>query len=184
VIKHATKIILTILSVTIIAANADASPRHRTRNPTGVVICNKLGCSDRPGAGKNAVIAASAIDANGNRTSTIVGRRPAGCPYEYCGCEASLYVFGKIRPKLNVARNWRVMFPRTAPAPGMAAVRTHHVMVLMSHVRGDRWLVHDGNYGHLTREHIVSIRGYTVVDPHRGRFASSGLTAQASFVGN
>lgn len=181
-IKHATKIVSAILSITIATASADARPRHHMRKVTGVVVCNKLGCSDRPGHGQSAVIAESATDANGN--STVVGSRPAGCPYEYCGCEASLYVFGEIRPRLNVARNWRVIFPRTAPATGMAAVRTHHVMVLMSHVNGDRWLVHDGNFGHETREHIVSIRGYTIVDPHRSRSASNALTAQASFVGN
>ena len=189
-IKHATGIVLAVLSIYVVAAHVDAKPRyhvrHRTshhlRNASGTVVCNKLGCSDRPGRGNSAVVAASAFDANGN--ATVVGRRPAGCPYEYCGCEASLYLFGTIRPRLNVARNWRVFFPRTGPAPGMAAVRTHHVMVLMSHVRGDRWLVHDGNFGHVTREHIVSIRGYTIVDPHRGRFASSGLTAQASVLGN
>lgn len=177
-IKHATKIILAILSISIIAATADATPKRQGRKVTGVVICNHLGCSDRPGPGAQAITAASALDANGN--STVVGRRPHGCPYEYCGCEASLYVFGEIRPMLNVARNWRAMFPRTAPAPGMAAVRTHHVMILMSHVEGKRWLVHDGNFGHVTREHVRSIRGYTIVNPH-GAHAAEGLTARASF---
>ena len=48
----------------------------------------------------------------------------------------------------------------------MAAVRNHHVFVLMSHVGGSNWLVHDGNSGHgLIREHVRSISGYTVVDP-------------------
>jgi hypothetical protein len=49
----------------------------------------------------------------------------------------------------------------------MAAVRNHHVFVLMSHVGGNNWLVHDGNSGRgLTREHVRSINGYTVVNPH------------------
>jgi hypothetical protein len=48
----------------------------------------------------------------------------------------------------------------------MAAVRSHHVMVLISHVGGSDWLVHDGNSGGgLTREHVRSISGYTVVNP-------------------
>jgi hypothetical protein len=65
-------------------------------------------------------------------------------------------------------------FPRTAPAPGMAAVRNHHVMILMRHVAGHDWLVHDGNSGnHLTREHVRSIAGYVVVDPHGSRAASA-----------
>jgi hypothetical protein len=36
----------------------------------------------------------------------------------------------------------------------------------VSHVGGNKWLVHDGNSGHgLTREHVRSISGYTVVNP-------------------
>jgi len=55
----------------------------------------------------------------------------------------------------------------------MAAVRRHHVMVLMRHIEGDDWLVHDGNSGGArTREHVVSIRGYFIVDPHGSRTAS------------
>jgi hypothetical protein len=61
----------------------------------------------------------------------------------------------------------------------MAAVRNHHVFVLMSHVGGSNWLVHDGNSGHgLTREHVRSIGGYTVVNP-QGTGITAPLTAQA-----
>ncbi len=180
-IKHATKIVFAILSVALIATTANATPRHHVRKFHGIVVCNHLGCTDRPLGGTHAGIA-PVIDANGN--SAVVGHRPAGCPHAFCGCEASLYVFGKIRPPLNVARNWRVMFPRTAAAPGMAAVRTHHVMILMSHVDGNRWLVHDGNSGGgKTREHVMSIRGYAIVDPHGSRSAES-LTARASYDSN
>jgi hypothetical protein len=46
-------------------------------------------------------------------------------------------------------------------------------MVLISHVGGSDWLVHDGNSGgHKTREHVRSIAGYIVVDP-RARTASN-----------
>lgn len=179
-IKHATKVIFAILSIAMAATTADATPRNQGRSAQGVVVCNQLGCSDRPGA-RAAVRtqAADVIDANGN--STVVGGRPRGCPHRYCGCEASLYVFGEIRPMLNVARNWRVMFPRTSPAPGMVAARKDHVFVLMSHVEGDRWMVHDGNSGGgLTREHVRSIRGYTVVDPRGSRPGSESLSAKAS----
>jgi hypothetical protein len=94
-----------------------------------------------------------------------VGGRPSGCPHAFCGCEASLFRFGKIIPQLNLAANWR-RFPRTTPAPGMAAVRSGHVMILQAHVSGDVWNVHDGNSGgHVTREHSRSIAGYTIVDP-------------------
>lgn len=115
-----------------------------------------------------------AIDSNGNSVS-VIGGRPAGCPSRFCGCEASLYLFGRIRPELNLASNWIRYFPRTSPAPNMAAARPGHVMVLMSHVEGDIWTVHDGNSGgRLTREHARSIRGYRVVDPNGGRIARGG----------
>lgn len=95
----------------------------------------------------------------------VIGGRPLGCPHAFCGCGASLYLFGKIIPRLNVAANW-LGFPRAAPAPRMAAARRGHVMVLVRHESGDQWLVHDSNSGrHQTRLHVRSIRGYTVVNP-------------------
>jgi len=100
----------------------------------------------------------------------VIGGRPAGCPHAFCGCEASLFLFGRIIPELNLASNWR-RFPRTSPAPGMAAVRSGHVMILQHQVAGNVWSVHDGNSGnHLTREHSRSIAGYTIVNP-RSAFA-------------
>jgi len=95
----------------------------------------------------------------------VVSGRPSGCPHAFCGCEASLYRFGRIIPQLNLASNWR-RFPRAAPATGMAAVRSGHIMILQQHVAGDVWYVHDGNSGgHVTREHARSIAGYAIVDP-------------------
>jgi hypothetical protein len=95
----------------------------------------------------------------------VIRGRPSGCPHAFCGCEASLFRFGRIIPELNLASNWR-RFPRTAPATGMAAVRSGHVMILQQHVSGNIWYVHDGNSGgHVTREHPRSIAGYTIVDP-------------------
>jgi hypothetical protein len=103
----------------------------------------------------------------------IVGSRPSGCPNRFCGCEASLYKFGRIIPELNLASNW-YRFPRTAPAPGMAAVRPGHVMILESQVSGNVWNVHDGNSGgHVTREHARSLAGYTIVNPNAASFAAS-----------
>lgn len=99
--------------------------------------------------------------------STVIGSRPAGCPHAFCGCEASLYKFHRIIPSLNLAWNWVRKFPRASPAPGMAAARSHHVMILISQVSGSDWLVHDGNSGgHRTREHVRSIRGYIIVNPN------------------
>nr|WP_245269904.1 hypothetical protein [Nitrobacter hamburgensis] len=92
--------------------------------------------------------------------------RSAGCPRRYCGCGASLYLFGKIIPSLNLAANW-LRFPRTAPAPGMVAARRGHVFVLKRHIRGKVWLVHhDSNSGRgKARVHPRSIAGFQTVDP-------------------
>jgi hypothetical protein len=50
------------------------------------------------------------------------------------------------------------------------------VFVLIRQVDGSNWLVHDGNSGRgLTREHVRSIKGYTVVDPHGTRISNSVL---------
>jgi hypothetical protein len=163
------------------ACPAGATPRHAHRAPPAVIVCNERGCSDRatpsepPAAPPRAHRRRTQLDANGN--AVILGGRPPGCPHEFCGCEASIYLFGHMRRELNLASNWIKHFPRSAAAPGMAAVRNHHVMVLMRHVDGDEWLVHDGNSGHgLTREHVRSIRGYVIVDPQ----ATRELVATAS----
>jgi hypothetical protein len=101
---------------------------------------------------------------NGGR-GQVVGGRPAGCPRSFCGCGASLRVFGRIVPGLNLAASW-LRFPRTAPAPGMVAARRGHVFVLEQHVEGDTWMAYDANSGgRTTRIHARSLRGYTVVSP-------------------
>lgn len=98
----------------------------------------------------------------------VVGGRPAGCPRRYCGCGASIYLFGKIVPSLNLAANW-LRFPRAAPAPGMVAARRGHVFVLVRHIQGPIWLAHDSNSGHhRTRVHPRSIVGFAIVDPRAG----------------
>ncbi|HET9716667.1 MAG TPA: hypothetical protein VFP60_10840 [Pseudolabrys sp.] len=164
-LKYPAIVLATLLSIGF-AANADATPRHGAQNHRAhrTIVCDQRGCSDNVVRAQNAATRSTVvIDANGG---TVVSRRPAGCPRAYCGCEASLYLFGRIHPELNLAANWMRKFPRTPPAPGMAAVRKHHVMVLMRHVEGNNWLVHDGNSGGgLTREHVVSLRGYVVVNP-------------------
>jgi hypothetical protein len=162
--------IVAIISI-VISSPADADPkRHyvaRHLASQRLVTCDGRGCSDQS-HGSTAIPRV----ANASDSGIIVGRRPAGCPSEFCGCEASLYVFGEIRPELNLASNWARKFSRASPAPGMAAVRNHHVVVLMSHVEGNDWLVHDGNSGGgLTRDHVMSIRGHIIVDPRGSRSA-------------
>jgi hypothetical protein len=99
------------------------------------------------------------------RGGGVVGHRPAGCPRRWCGCGASLRVFGKIIPRLNLAANW-LAFPRTAPAPNMAAARRGHVFVLEHHIQGNTWWVYDANSGGgKARMHARSIRGFTIVNP-------------------
>lgn len=95
----------------------------------------------------------------------VVGGRPPGCPARYCGCGASLEVFGRIVPGLNLARAW-YRFPRSAPGYNTVGVRPGHVFVLKEHIRDDLWMVKDYNSGRgLTRYHPRSIRGYTIVRP-------------------
>ncbi|HEY0301351.1 MAG TPA: hypothetical protein VGC36_08475, partial [Rhizomicrobium sp.] len=128
------------------ASVAEAKPRNAHKpSMSAQVTCSQQGCSDNPAAQAGATrqraqarrepAATQIADANGN--GTIVGGRPSNCPHRFCGCEASLYVFGEIRGELNLAANWARKFPRTAPAAGMVAARSGHVMVLMSHASGD-----------------------------------------------
>ena len=74
-------------------------------------------------------------EVNGGR-GKVVGGRSAGCPRSFCGCGASIRVFGRHRPWIEPASNW-MRFPRTAPPPGMVAARRRHVFVLEQHVQGD-----------------------------------------------
>jgi hypothetical protein len=91
---------------------------------------------------------------------------PDGCPRRaFCGCGAAVRLFGKPIRDLWLAANW-FRFPRAAPAPGMAAVRRHHVFVLEQHLGGNTWLVYDANSGRgRTQRHARSIAGYVVVNP-------------------
>jgi hypothetical protein len=100
-------------------------------------------------------------------TASEVVSHPDGCPARaFCGCGAAVRIFGHSVRGLWLAANW-FRFPRAAPAPGMAAVRRHHVMVLEADLGNGFWMVFDANSGHhLTRVHARSIAGYVVVNPH------------------
>ena len=91
---------------------------------------------------------------------------PEGCPRTaFCGCGAAVKVFGKPIRDLWLARNW-FRFPRVAVAPGMVAVRRHHVFVIEQVLGDGHVLAYDANSGgHRTRVHVVSLNGYTVVNP-------------------
>jgi hypothetical protein len=105
-----------------------------------------------------------------HRVAERVISHPAGCPARaFCGCGAAVRIFGRPIRNLWLAANW-FRFPRAAPAPGMAAVRRHHVMVLEANLGGGVWRVYDANSGrHRTRVHARSLVGFVVVDPRGGR---------------
>lgn len=104
-------------------------------------------------------------DANGNAV-IVIGGRPPGCPHAYCGCGLRKYL-GLSDKRLNLAWNWAVLFPRTSARPGAAAVRHHHVMLLVRHVSGSNWVVRDYNSGKgLSRIHVQNVRHYVFVSPH------------------
>jgi hypothetical protein len=92
---------------------------------------------------------------------------PYGCPRTaFCGCGSSVEVFGHPVKSLYRAAAW-FKFPRAAPAPGMAAVRNHHVMIIKALDGNGNAVVYDPNSGgHQTRIHIRSLAGYRIVNPH------------------
>jgi hypothetical protein len=92
---------------------------------------------------------------------------PTGCPWHaFCGCGVSVEVFGHPVRDLFLARNW-YRFPRAAPAPGMVAVRRHHVFAIRAIDGNGNAIVYDPNSGgHQTRVHSRSLAGYTIVNPH------------------
>lgn len=155
-----------------------------------VIECDMRGCRtvqiqpDRPKHHQKAkrdrqsakkVYAAIRSDANSDKplritdsTERIVDH-PEGCPRSsFCGCGVAVKVFGKPVRELWLAANW-FKFRRTDPAPGMVAVRSHHVFVIVSVVSHGTVLAYDPNSGgHKTRIHLRSLAGYRVVDPRSG----------------
>jgi hypothetical protein len=107
---------------------------------------------------------AEPYDASGN-AAQVIGGRPDGCPFRYCGCGLRKYL-GIHDARLNLAANWARLFHRTNAHPGAAAVRSHHVMLLEQHIGGTRWLVRDYNGGrHLSYLHVRDVRGFIFVQP-------------------
>lgn len=91
---------------------------------------------------------------------------PAGCPRRaFCGCGASVRVFGKPVRSLYLARNW-FRFPRARCAPGNVAVRRGHVFVIEQCYGDGTVLASDYNSGgHKSRRHRRSLRGFAIVSP-------------------
>ena len=92
---------------------------------------------------------------------------PGGCPRRaFCGCGASVHLFGRPIRDLFLSSNW-LRFPRSEAGYNRVAVRRGHVFVLKQHIGGSTWLVYDANSGGRgTRLHPRSIAGYTIVSPN------------------
>jgi len=153
--------------VVLFSTSAEAHHRrHHIDAMPSVVTCDRRGCSDSF-VHRNQQVSQRQVSYEGEVVS-----HPAGCPWvASCGCIASVRVFGHPIRELYLAANW-FKYPHASPAPGMVAVRRHHVFVIES-VNGDGTVVaYDGNSGgHLTRIHTVSLSGYSVHDPHGFREA-------------
>ncbi len=167
-------VILAALALVCVTSIAEARPRHHHAS----VIVADPGCNIifpcegvQPSKRGQRIAEAVGFGVAQNvykEQGRVIGGRPSGCPHRFCGCGASIYLFGKIIPSLNLAANWLRFrhVPHSMAQPRMAAARRGHVMVLVRQIEGNIWLVHDSNSGGgRTRLHTRSIAGFTVVDP-------------------
>lgn len=92
---------------------------------------------------------------------------PAGCPKSlFCGCGAAVTIYGSPKRELWPASAW-FKFPKTSPAPGMVAVRSHHVFVIKQVLGPSTVLAIDHNSGGGRSWLVVrSLAGYSVRNPH------------------
>lgn len=161
------KLVVILALLAGLVSTAEAKPRHEasigfsgcTYDNNGRTVCGTI-TETRP-MGRRPV-----IQSGGYETAQMLPH-PSGCPStRFCGCGAAVRVFGSAIRSLWPSAAW-FKFPRSAPASGMVAVRYGHVFVLESHVSGNEWLISDYNSGgHLSRRHVRSISGYTIVNPH------------------
>jgi hypothetical protein len=154
---------------------AHAAPRHHHRPAAasfgGCLPTNDGHLNCGPGAPARAQVGVPVIDGNGTPVAaadagTVIGSRPDGCPHAYCGCGLRKYL-GLADARLNLASNWARLLPRAAgPAPGVAAVRSGHVMYIEAAAGNGMWLIRDYNSGGgLSRLHVRDVRGYVFVNP-------------------
>lgn len=152
-----------------------APPMRASAEPS----CDNNGRCIQMGAAVGNATGYVPLDSSGVAYALDAGRvvsHPAGCAWRaFCGCGASVEVFGHPVRELFLAANWR-RFPSAAPGPGMVAWRYGHVFVIRSVVSPGVVVAYDANSGgHLTRVHTVSLRGYRVVNPHGGGGAFARL---------
>lgn len=151
-----------LLLVLFVIFSGSAEARHHVRHVVSshVIVCDMRGCNDLIEQHQQ-VSRHRYVSNDGEIVS-----HPSGCPRSaFCGCGASVRIFGHPVRDLYLAANW-FRFPHAIAAPGMVAVRSHHVFVIES-VNGDGTVVaFDANSGHhQTRIHTVSLAGYSVRDP-------------------
>jgi len=171
------RLIVTVFGIFIVVFNgpAESRPNHQRSQAAkvqadsgcnftneGRVIC---GGATAAATGTRVVAVRRGVEFTVNE-GTVIGRRPDDCPRAYCGCGLRKYL-GLSDKRLNLASNWRKLFPRAAgPAAGMAAVRSGHVMYIESSAGDGQWLVRDYNSGGgLSRLHVRDVRGYVFVNP-------------------
>ncbi|MDE2103166.1 MAG: hypothetical protein KGL39_38325 [Patescibacteria group bacterium] len=146
--------------------------RSAARQPV-LIVCDRFGCHNANPKNNTIVdrVVRHVHDTLAHIEEHIVPH-PEGCPRTaFCGCGTSLHVFGKRIRELYLAANWG-RFPRTSPAPGMVAYRSHHVFAIERVNNDGSVLAYDPNSGgHKTRVHTVSLRGFRVVNPHGGKVA-------------
>lgn len=143
-----------------------ASTVKKTRETRGKYVARQMGFGGPRHSSQLTESRIASVRVVRRELNTQIVEHPAGCPSRaFCGCGAAVRVFGHAVRELWLAANW-FKFPRAAPAPGMVAVRTHHVMVLEADMGDGVWQVYDANSGgHATRIHARSIAGYTIVSP-------------------
>lgn len=159
---------LSVLLLLVLNCPAHAFHRHHRHS----AAASAGGCVATNDGRMNCFASAQVIDANGTPVAsadggTVIGSRPDGCPHAYCGCGLRKYL-GLADKRLNLASNWARLLPRAAgPAPGVAAVRSGHVMYIEAAAGNGQWLIRDYNSGGgLSRLHVRDVRGYVFVNPH------------------
>jgi hypothetical protein len=159
-----------VLTVSTFSAEARTHHRHHYRHHVKQEACVPSGFFMQPCTSQTQFNKPVREDPPKYRyASAQIVSHPSGCPrIAFCGCGASVRVFGHSVRNLWLARNW-LKFPRTSPAPGMVAARSGHVFVLESQASSGSWVVYDANSGgHQTRIHERSLAGYAIVNPHAG----------------
>lgn len=177
-------IAIVMFASTAIATTATAAPktthefaakkkRQAVRRAEPTITCNRFGCSDHRRKHTKAHVRV-VRHARGHYTRAArLGGRPKGCPGPWCGCWYSLHKFGRIIPRLNLARNWaKEGTPAHGPGVGVTVVWPHHVGEIVG--RGKRgWIVLSGNDGHAVRERERSLRGAIAFRRMPGRYAAN-----------